>query len=149
MAFMQSMFKAFAKSQKKASKSKKCKKHDYDSSDSSDIEQETGYVDMGFGVDKCLKIDKPLSTIYSFHKPHLIKVADTAPSETTRADEIATKTAKISKVTAAIAVMSIFSKKRCKLQSPNRGNEKPYCQKAERADFWRKIPVDREAFLGN
>ncbi len=38
MAFMQSMFLAYAKSQKKAGKSKKCKKHDYDSSDSSDSE---------------------------------------------------------------------------------------------------------------
>jgi hypothetical protein len=34
------------------------------------------------------------------HKPRLIKVADTAPSETTKADEIAIKTAKTSKVTA-------------------------------------------------
>jgi hypothetical protein len=38
MAFMQSMFKAYAKSQKKAGKSKKCKKRDYDSSDSSNSE---------------------------------------------------------------------------------------------------------------
>ncbi len=38
MAFMQSMFEAYAKSQKKASKSKKRKKPDYDSSDSSDSE---------------------------------------------------------------------------------------------------------------
>ncbi len=38
MAFMQSMFKAYVKSQKKSSKSKKCKKHDYGSSDSSDSE---------------------------------------------------------------------------------------------------------------
>ena len=38
MAFMQSMFKAYAKSQKKAGKSKKCKKHDYESSDSSNNE---------------------------------------------------------------------------------------------------------------
>ncbi len=36
MAFIQSMFKAYVKSQKKASNSKKLKKHDYDSSDSSD-----------------------------------------------------------------------------------------------------------------
>jgi hypothetical protein len=36
MAFMQSMFKAYVKSQKKAGKSKKHKKCDYDSSDSSD-----------------------------------------------------------------------------------------------------------------
>jgi hypothetical protein len=40
------------------------------------------------------------------HKPHLI-----APSETMRADEIAIKTAKTSKVTALVAVMSVFSKK--------------------------------------
>ncbi len=38
MAFMQSMFKAYVKSQKKAGKSKKHKKHDYDFSDSSDSE---------------------------------------------------------------------------------------------------------------
>ncbi len=38
MAFMQSMFKAYAKIQKKASKYKKHKKRDYDSSDSSDSE---------------------------------------------------------------------------------------------------------------
>jgi hypothetical protein len=35
MAFMQSMFETYVKSQKKASKSKKRKKHVYDSSDSS------------------------------------------------------------------------------------------------------------------
>ncbi len=38
MAFMQSMFKAYVKSQKKAGKSKECKKRDYNSSDSSDSE---------------------------------------------------------------------------------------------------------------
>jgi hypothetical protein len=38
MAFMQSMFEAYVKSQEKAGKSKKCKKRDYDSSDSSDSE---------------------------------------------------------------------------------------------------------------
>jgi hypothetical protein len=38
MAFMQSMFKAYVKSQKKANKSKKCTKSDYDSSDSSGSE---------------------------------------------------------------------------------------------------------------
>ncbi len=36
MAFMQTMFEAYVKSQKKASKSKKRKRRDYDSSDSSD-----------------------------------------------------------------------------------------------------------------
>ncbi len=38
MAFMQSMFEAYVKSQKKAGKSKKQKKRDYNSSDSSDSE---------------------------------------------------------------------------------------------------------------
>jgi hypothetical protein len=38
MAFMQSMFEAYVKSQKKAGKSKKHKKRDYDSSYSSDSE---------------------------------------------------------------------------------------------------------------
>jgi hypothetical protein len=52
-----------------------------------------------------------------------------------KADEIASKTAKTGKVTAVVAVMSIFKKKRCKLWSANLGNERPSCQKAERADF--------------
>ncbi len=69
------------------------------------------------------------------HKPRLIKVVNTAPSETTKADEIASKTTKTGKVTAVVAVMSIFKKKRCKLRSANLGNEKPSCQKAERANF--------------
>jgi hypothetical protein len=38
MAFVQSMFEVYVKSQKNSSKSKKCKKCDYDSSDSSDSE---------------------------------------------------------------------------------------------------------------
>ncbi len=69
------------------------------------------------------------------HKPHLIKVANTALSETTKADEIAIKTAKTGKVTAVVTVMSIFSKKKCKLQSANRGIKKPSCQKAESANI--------------
>ncbi len=90
---------------------------------------------MGLDVDKRLKIDEPLETIYSPHKPHPIKVVNTALSETTKADEIASKTAKTGKVTAVVVVMSIFKKKRCKLRSANLKNERPTCQKAERADF--------------
>jgi hypothetical protein len=86
-------------------------------------------------VDKHLKIDKPLEPIYSAHKLRPIKVFNTAPSETTKADEIASKTTKTGKVTTEVAVMSIFKKKRCKLRSHNLGNERPSCQKAERADF--------------
>ncbi len=113
MAFMKSMFKAYVKSQKKASKSKKHKKRDYDSRDSSNSDLGTGYGDTGFSVDKRLKIDKPLGTIYSLHIPHLIKVTNTALYETTKADEVAIKTAKTGKVTAVVAVMSIFGRKRC------------------------------------
>jgi hypothetical protein len=38
MAFMQTMFEAYAKANKKARNSKKCKKRDYDSSESYDSE---------------------------------------------------------------------------------------------------------------
>ncbi len=69
------------------------------------------------------------------HKPRPIKVVDTALSEATKADEIAKETAKTGKVTAVVAVMSIFKRKRCELQSASLGNERPSCQKAERADF--------------
>jgi hypothetical protein len=90
---------------------------------------------MDLYVDKCLKIDKPLKPIYLSHKPRPIKVVDTALSETMKADEIASKTAKTGKVTAVVAVMSIFKKKRCKLRSASLRNERPSCQKAERANF--------------
>jgi hypothetical protein len=90
---------------------------------------------MGLDVEKHLKIDEPLGTIYSSHKPCPIKVANTALSETTKADEIAIKTAKTDKVTAVVAVMSIFCKKKCKLWSAYLGNEKSSCQKVERANF--------------
>jgi hypothetical protein len=45
------------------------------------------------------------------------------------------KPQKPEKVTAVVAVMSIFKKKRCELRSANLGNERPSCQKAERANF--------------
>ncbi len=52
-----------------------------------------------------------------------------------KADEIASETAKTGKVTAVVAVMSIFKKKRCKLRSTSLGNERPSRQKEERAEF--------------
>ncbi len=70
---------------------------------------------MGLDVDKHLKIDKPLETIHSSHKPRPIKVVNTALSGTMKADEIASKTAKTGKVTAVVAVMSIFFKKRMQI----------------------------------
>jgi hypothetical protein len=52
-----------------------------------------------------------------------------------RADEITIETVKTGKVTAVVAAMSIFSKKRCKSRSANLQNEKPSRQKAENANF--------------
>jgi hypothetical protein len=69
---------------------------------------------MELSVDKCLKIDKPIETIYLSHKPCLIKVAKIALSKTMKADEIAKDSLKTGKVTAVVAVMSIFKRKRCK-----------------------------------
>jgi hypothetical protein len=70
---------------------------------------ELGTANTGFSVHRRLKIDKPLGTIYLSHKPHPIKVANTALIETTKADEIVIKTAKTGKVTAVVTVMSILS----------------------------------------
>ncbi len=42
---------------------------------------------------------------------------------------------KTAKTCAVVAVMSIFSEKRCKLWSANCRNERPSCQEAERANF--------------
>jgi hypothetical protein len=69
------------------------------------------------------------------HKPRPIKVIDTALSVATKADEIAKETAKTGKVTAVVAVMSIFKKKKCKLRSAILGNERLSRQRAERVDF--------------
>jgi hypothetical protein len=52
-----------------------------------------------------------------------------------KADEIASETAETGEVTAVVAVMSIFKRKRCKLQRANLGNERSSLQKAERANF--------------
>jgi hypothetical protein len=83
-----------------------------------------------------LKLDLPKGNIYSSTKPCPIKVDDTAPSETMRANEIAIETAKTGKVAVVVSVMCSFSGKRCKLRrSANRRNEKPSCQKAENANF--------------
>jgi hypothetical protein len=51
------------------------------------------------------------------------------------ADKIPIKTTKTGKVTAVVAVIRIFSKKICTLQSAKSGNERPSCQKAGSANF--------------
>ncbi len=97
MAFMQTIFKAYAKSRKKSVSLRSAR-----SATMIPVTRDTG-----LSVDKCLKLDKPLGTIYLSTGPRPIKVANTAPSETTRADEIAIETAKTGKVTAVAAVMSM------------------------------------------
>jgi hypothetical protein len=52
-----------------------------------------------------------------------------------KADEIAKETAKTGEVTVVVAVMSMLKRKRCKLRSASLGNERPSCQKVERAIF--------------
>ncbi len=148
-AFMQFMFEAYVKSQKKAGKSKKQKKHDYDSSDSFDSEQETGYGNTELNLDKHLKIDKPLEPIYSSHKPRSIKVVNTALSETKKTDEIASETAKTGKVTAVVAVMSIFKKKDANCGALVSKMRSLLAKRRKELIFQRKIPTDQEAFLKN
>jgi hypothetical protein len=125
MAFMQTMFKAYVKA-KKTGKSKKCKKHDYDSRDSSNSECETGYGNTSFSVDKRLKIEKKqLGSVYLSTEARPIKVANTAPNNIIKDDEIAIETAKTGNVTAVVAAISIFCKMKCKSRNTNPGNEKP------------------------
>jgi hypothetical protein len=67
--------------------------------------------------------------------------------KTTKADEIASKTAKTGKVTAVVAVMSIFKKKDANcgaLISKMRGL---LAKRWKQPIFQRKIPADREVFL--
>ncbi len=53
------------------------------------------YNNTGFSVDKHLKLAKPLGTIYLSTEPHPIKVANTAPSETTRVIKLELKLQKL------------------------------------------------------
>jgi hypothetical protein len=97
---------------------------------------------MGFSVVKCLKLDKHLGTINLSTEPRAVKVANTALSETTKADQIAIKTAKTGKVTAVVVVMSIFSEKdaNCGALILEMGSLLAIRQKEP--IFWRKIPAD-------
>ncbi len=59
-----------------------------------------------------LKLDKPLGRVYLSSETHLIKVVNTAPSKSMRADEIVIETANTNKVTVVVAVMSVFCRKK-------------------------------------
>jgi hypothetical protein len=84
------------------------------------------------------------------HKPHPIKVINIALSKATKADEIAKETTVTGKVTVVVTVMSIFKRKRCKLQNASLGNEKPSCQKGRKSQILAgKYPRIAETFLKN
>ncbi len=83
------------------------------------------------------------------HKPHSIKVVDTALIETLKADQIVIETAKTGKVTAVVAVLSILVEKDANcgaLISEMRGL---LAKRQKEPIFRRKIPADQEAFLKN
>ncbi len=98
-------------------------------------------------MDKHLKIDEPLGTIYSSHKSRPIKVANTALSETTKADEIAIKTVKTGKLTVVVAIMSILVEKDANCRALISEMRSLFAQRQKEPIFWRKIPTDREALL--
>jgi hypothetical protein len=83
------------------------------------------------------------------HKPRLIKVVDTALSETTKADQIAIETAKTGKVTAVVAVMSIFSRKDANCGALILEMRSLLAKRQKVPIFRREIPTDREALLKN
>ncbi len=80
-------------------------------------------------------------------EPCLIKVANTAPSETARADEIAIETAKTAKVTVGVAVMSIFSEKNASCGALITEMRSLLAKRRKVTIFWRKIPADQDTFL--
>jgi hypothetical protein len=83
------------------------------------------------------------------HKPRPIKVVYTALSVAKKADEIAKETAETGKVTAVVAVMSIFKRKDANygaLVSEMRGL---LAKRQKEPIFCRKIPADHKTFLKN
>jgi hypothetical protein len=79
----------------------------------------------------------------------LIKVADTALSETTKADQIAIKTAKTSKVTGVVTVISIFSRKDANCGALILEMRSLLAKRRKEQIFWKKIPADQKALLKN
>ncbi len=81
------------------------------------------------------------------HNPCPIKVANTALSETTKADQIVIKTAKTGKVTAVVVVMSLFRRKNANCRALISEMRGLLAKRQKEPIFRRKIPADQEAFL--
>ena len=107
------MLKAIQKGQKKAAKSKKRKKRAYDSSSDSDSEQESWSGDTGLSRDKRLKLDKPNGVNLASTDTRPIKVTKLAQNDTEvfRDGELTKSRENTGKVTAVVAVMTVFCKK--------------------------------------
>jgi hypothetical protein len=83
------------------------------------------------------------------HKPCPIKVVDTAHSEATKADQIASKTAKTGQVNAVVGAMSILRKKDANCGALILEMRGLLAKRRKEPIFRRKIPTDQEAFLKN
>jgi hypothetical protein len=83
------------------------------------------------------------------HKPRPIKVLGTALSETTKADEIVSETAKTGKVTAVVAVMSILKRKDANFGALILVIRSLLAKRQKELNLRRKIPADPETFLKN
>jgi hypothetical protein len=110
------------------------------------VNRELGNGYLGSSVDKRLKIDKPLGAVYLSTEPRPIKVADLAPSETLRADEIRIETATTGKVNAVVAVMSIFILKNVSFGELISGMRSLLTKRRKVLISPRKIPIDQETF---
>jgi hypothetical protein len=84
-----------------------------------------------------------------YTEPRPIKVANTAPSETTRADEVVIETTKTGKMTAVVMVISIFSEKDASCRALIAEMRSLLAKRRKVPIFRRKIPVDQEVFLRN
>jgi hypothetical protein len=76
------------------------------------------------------------------HRPRPIKVINTALSETTKADEIATETAKTRKVTGVVMVMSILREKDANCGTLILEMRSLLTKRRKEPIFWRKIPAN-------
>jgi hypothetical protein len=78
---------------------------------------------------------------------HPIKVVNTVSNNTSRADEIANETAKTGKVTAVVAVMSIFVERNASCGALILEMRSPLAIRQKVPRFWRKFLVNQETFL--
>ncbi len=81
------------------------------------------------------------------HKPRPIKVIKTALCVVMKADEIAKETAKTGKVTAVVAVMSIFKKKSANCRALFSKWRGLLAKERKEPIFCRKFPADPKTFL--